>query len=118
MKLLHDITVWDSKGIRTRRVVPFMTEVSPKYFRTHHPKYSSEEHTCLAWDGTKVVLFDVEGGKLRVSKDAEEYKEAEVLGMKMLLSVPIEVLSQWMTWPELGSPDVIKIIRARMEGLL
>lgn len=118
MKLLHDVHMWDSKDSRTQKTVPFLTDVSPKYFRTHHPKYSSEEASCFAWDGTTIKVFDLEHGKFRLCSDEETMKSPEVLGIKMLMSVPLETLAQWMTWPELGSPDMVRLIRSRMEGLV
>lgn len=56
--------------------------------------------------------------KFRLCTDVDTMKSPEVLVMKMVMSVPLETLAQWMTWPELRSPDVVKIIKARMEGLL
>jgi hypothetical protein len=116
MKLLHDIEMKDDGHLYT---VPFLTDVSPKYFRINYPKMATVDSINLVLlDDGDVSAFDIEQGRFELMDADERIQAPEILCIKMIVSVPIEVLMQWMTWPHLASENMVKIIKARMEGLI
>ena len=99
----------------------FGTIISKAMLKKEYPRVRdslNEGVLAVELPTKKLKFLDFNDGHLLV-EDAYGSIDPSVLCAKMLLAVPVEVLAQWASWPEIkGDDTLMAVFKMRMEGIL